>query len=296
MYTPSELWLLLAALGSVLLLVSSAGRLGRYLRDVLSANIYETGVVYDYPEDFNADDHTHFTSGDRSEKDQGKNKGWKVGKGALNRGPLGGVDGNGELNILRHFISNAVFPDFQNQRDAVHGGNHFAVLILLEKSLHSLSGDWSFRPLKSTGAPYIDSRYRMHPPRKMYGNYVVARPQLHKVNKILRTILFRKVPDIFYEHAEAMLVNEFDTLCEMFEASCRHETKVIILFSLLFPCDRCTGELVKKFGHRFRTRHPAVQRVILVFALFWHRIPFDENWRNFERLKQSGFDIVRVKV
>lgn len=295
MYTPRELWLLPAALGSVILFVA-AGRLLRYMRDVMSANIYETGVVYDYPEDFNEDDHTYFGLRERLREEGGTNegrKGHEMGEGALNGGLLGRSRGtNTELNILRRFIRNEVIPNFQNQRDSVHGGNHFTVLILLE---NCLSGNWTFKPLSSTGAPYVDSRYCTRPPRDIYDNYVVARPQLHRVNNVFRTILFRKVPEIFYEHAEVMLVKEFDTLCEMFEASRRCETKVIILFSWLFPCDRCTGELVKKFGREFRTKHPAVERVVLVFAVFWHRMPFDENWKNFERVKESGFDVVRVK-
>lgn len=296
MYSPKALWLLPAALGSMALFVA-AGKLLSYLRDVMSANIYETSVIHDYPEDFNEDDHTSFSSGERPGEEEGRRgqKDGEKGEGALNGGRLGRT-GNNELDILRQFIRNKVIPEFQNQRDSVHGGNHFTVLILLENSsLHCLSGDWTFKPLRSTGAPYVDSRYRTRPPRDLYENYVVARPQLHRVNKILRTLLFHKVPEIFYEHAETMLLSEFDVILEMFEARRRCETKVIILFCWLFPCDRCTGELIRKFGHGFRTKHPAVQRVILVFAIFWCRMPFEKNWENFERLKESGFDVVRVK-
>lgn len=307
LYTiPKVLWLLPATLGSVILFVAT-GKLLRYFRDVMSANIYETGVIYDYPEDFDENDHTYFSVGCCPEQEEEslrtRLEGRGAGIGGLGNGHKGeGPKGGGrrthkeELNILRHFVRNAVIPNFEDQRDSIHGGNHFTVLILLENSLTSLSENWAFKPLTSEGTPYVDSRYPTYPPRNIYENYVVARPQLHRVSKILRRILFYKVPEIYYEHAEVMLLNEFDTLCEMFEASRRCKTKVIILFSWLFPCQRCTSKLVEKFGQKFRMERPAVQRVILVFAVFWCRMPFEENWKNFERLKNNSFDVVRVKI
>lgn len=297
--TPKALWLLPATLGSMVIFVA-VGKFLRYMRDVMSANIYETGVIYDHPEDFDEDEHTHFSL-DEAKEQCGAEKGQLRGKGGFKGVQLGTNRENKlhrelELDSLRHFVRSKVIPYFQNQRDSVNGGNHFTVLILLEDSLTSLSGDWAFKPLTDTGTPHVDSRYRTRPPRDMYDNYVVARPQLHRVSKVLKRILFHRVPEVYYEHAEVMLVNEFDTLCEVFEAHHGRETKVIILFSWLFPCDRCTSELVQKFGRGFRADHPVVQRVVLVFTVFWCRMPFEENWENFERLRDGGLDVVRVHV
>ena len=293
--TPASLWVLPAPLVGVLVLVV-AGKLFKYLRDVTSANIYETGVVYDYPEEFDEEEHTHFNlEGGPEEEPLDTEESPKRREG----GPKGvqmGTNKGSELDILRHFVRKKVIPHFQKQRNPKHGGDHFAVLLLLEDSLTSLSGDWTFKPLTETGSPYVDSRYRTRPPSNMYDNYIVARPQLHKVCSFVRKILFDRVPEIYYEHAEVMLLNEFDTICEMFEAHRGRKTKVIILFSWLFPCDRCTNNLVQKFGCGFRAERPAVQRVVLVFAVFWHRMPFEENWKNFGKLRESGFDVVRLCV
>jgi hypothetical protein len=278
---PKAMWFI-PVVGS---LIVAAGRLLRYMRDIMSANVYETGVTYEYPEDFDEDEYTHFISGEEVEEQRDKaEEGTVEGQQGL-KGML-------ELNILRQFVREKVIPYFKGQRDSANGGDHFSVLILLEEPLSSLSGVWTFRPLTDAGTPHVDSKQRTCPSRNMYGNYVVARPQMHRVNQILRIIMLQKVPEIYYEHAEVLLLNEFETLCKMFG----RETKVIILFSLLFPCDRCTSELVQKFGHGFRAERPSVQRVVLVFVLFWHRMPFEENWGNFERLKESGFDIVRLHM
>lgn len=299
--TPKALWLLPASLGSMVIFVA-VGKLLRYMRDVMSANIYETGIIYDYPEDFDEDDHTHLSveCWPEAKEQHGAEKGQQKGEGRF-KGIQPGTNRENmhrqlELDSLRHFVRRKVIPYFQNQRDSVNGGDHFAVLILLEGSLASLStGDWeAFKPLMDTGTPHVDSRHRTRPPRNMYDNYVVARPQLHRVSKVLRQILFHRVPEVFYEHAEVMLLNEFDTLCEVFEEHHGCEAKVIILFSWLFPCSRCTSELVHKFGHEFRTEHPAVQRVVVVFAVYWCRMPFEENWENFKRLRDGGLDVVRV--
>lgn len=290
--SPVSLWVLPVSLGGVLVLVA-AGQLFRYMRNITSANIYETGVVYDYPGDFDEEEHTHFGSGSDPEEELLEQE---RGEGRP-RGVQVGTNKRSEVDILRHFVRNEIIPYFQEQRHPAHGGNHFAVLVLLEDSLSSLSADWTFKPLTDTGTPHVDSHYSTRPPRNMYNNYIVARPQLHKVNPFLRRMLrlfYDRVPEIFYEHAELMLLNEFDTLCEMFEAHCGSKAKVIILFSWLFPCDRCTSHLVQKFGRDFRANCPDVQRVVLVFAVYWVRMPFEENWKNFERLTESGFDVVRL--
>lgn len=373
------LWILLsAALGEMVCLVAM-GEFLRYMRDVMSANIYETGVVYEYSDDFTEDEHTHFhsevvsmavkgqdlegptgeqgkTMGEEGQEElkwgQGEPKGEQgrpmgeerkeegpKGEQGIQEGPKGGqgipmveegqeegqdgpkgeqggpmgeeeqqaprvklreptvTQGNREeLDRLRHFVRNEVIPKFRHQRDHVNGGNQFSLLLLLEEPLaDSLSSEWNFKPLTDRGTPCVDSRYSTRPPRDLYENYVVARPQLHRVHRILRRLLFYKVPEVFYEHSEVMLVNEFDALWGTFEARRGGTPKVVIVFSWLFPCDRCTSELVKKLGCEFREQHPAVQRVILAFVIFWHRMPFEENWKNFKRLQADRFDVVRVK-
>lgn len=263
-------------------LLVTIGKLVRYARDVFSANIYEVGVIYEYEENFDEDEHTHFN---RDEGTEGEHGGMVRPEGK-----------DKELDVLRGFIRDKVVHLFKHQCDPVHGGNHFAVLVLLDTPLVSLSEKWPFSPLTSTGTPYVDSRYRTRPPRNLYGNYVVARPQKHRVNNILRRFLFYKVPEIYYEHAETFLLDEFNSLFKVFEADGKCQARVVIMFSWLFPCDHCTGELIRRFGCKFRADHPAIQRVILVFAVFWRRMPFGMNWKNFERLRDNGFDVVRVKI
>ena len=270
----------LTAVGGVVLLVA-IGKLVKYARDVFSANIYEVGVIYDYEEDFDEDEHTHFGQAGTE----------------VEHGEMVGPEGRDkELDVLRGFIRDRVVHLFKQQRDPEHGGNHFAVLILLDVPLASLSEKWPFSPLTSTGTPYVDSRYCTRPPRSLYGNYVVSRPQKHQVSNIFRRLLFYKVPEVYYEHAEMFLLDEFNSLFKVFDADGKSHARVVIMFSWLFPCDRCTGELVRRFGHKFRADYPAIQRVILVFAVFWRRMPFDMNWKNFERLRDNGFDVVRVKI
>ena len=264
----------LSSVSGSLALFYVTGKLIRYLSAALSANIYENGIIYPYRQDFDEDEHTHFSP--------------------LSRGrEQGCLSSREELNVLRCFIRNRVIPAFRHHHDEIHGGNHFATLILLDRPLESLSEDWVFRPLSQNGRPYIDPRYQTRPPCHLYGNYVVARPQLHRVPAVLRALTFQRVPEIFYEHAEEMLVNEFDFLRESFEAN-GNRISVIVVFSWLFPCDRCTSLAIEKFGLEFRQRHSNIQRVILTFAIFWRRMSFDENWKNFERLKRNGFDVVRV--
>lgn len=258
-----------------LVLFHATGKLLGYMRAVLSANIYETGVIYEYDEDFDEDEHTFFCSSPDGDK-----------------GGLGAVK---ELKSLHFFVRNQVIPLFKDQCDEKNGGDHFATLILFSQPLSSLSENWiGFDPLASDGRPHVDSRHRTRPPRHLYGNYVVARPQLRRVPKILRTLAFRKIPEVFYEHAEEMLVDEFDALREAFEAI-NDRICVVVLFSWLFPCDHCAGRMIEKFGPDFRQRYPHVQRVVLTFAVYWRRMPFEKNWENFIRLKRNGFDIVRVK-
>lgn len=253
-----------------------AWKLVKYTRSVLSANAYETGDVYDheYEEDFNEEEHTHFSPTDKA----------------------GSIETSSErdLRILREFICNKIIPNFKHHR--VSSDRHFAILLLLDDSLSTLSENWEFKPQTKHSNPQVDSEYCTRPSRDIYGNHVVACPQLHRVCPLLRRLLqlFFKVPSYFYEHAEEMLLTEFDILKEKFEAEGRFETN-IILFSWLFPCNLCTNKIIKKFGREFRAKNPAVQQVIIVFVSFWRRMPFEENWNSFEKLKANGFDIVRVK-
>lgn len=254
-------------------------RLFLYMRALMSANIYETGVIYEYEDNFDEDEHSFFSS--------------------VNQGELGGASSREEMRTLRHFIIKELIPNFKHQRDEENGGSQFAVLLLLDSPLSALSRNWTFEPLTGNGRPHVNSRYCTRPPRSLYGNYVVARPQMHKVSKTLRKLLLPifMTPEYFYEHAETILLKEFEILREKFEAERNQRTRCVILFSWLFPCQRCTEEIIKRFGagsFRNRTTHH-IQRVVIVFAVYWRRIPLSENWKNLTRLRDNGFDIVRVK-
>lgn len=258
-----------AALGSigVFLIVR---KLLNYVSYVLSAGIY-TGKVYDeeYEGGFDPEVHTHFTT--PPNKDAGR-----------------------ELEILRDFICKEVIPKFKDHHEEESGGRHFVVLILLADSLSSLADDWKFKPLTESGQPYVDPSHLTRPPRQLYGNYIVAHPQRCSVNHWLTFLNF--IPKFYYKHAEEILLGEFDILHGKFRTEENREAECIILFSWLFPCDWCTSDIINRFGCGFRVKNPAVQRVVIVFAIYWRRIPFQRNWRNFLRLKENGFDIVRIKL
>lgn len=240
----------------------------------------DSRVVYSYEGEYQEEQHTHFRTGVREEECEEEEERASVEE---------------ELRILRTFVRQDIVPSFKEHHG--EGTRHFAVLLLLDKPLSSLAEDWHYRPLMSHGRPYVDPRFSTQPPRELYGNYVVAHPELCRPYRILRGIFFNTLPKYkyYYDHAEEMLFEEFDALQSAFERGQGQKVKFVILFSWLFPCDRCTDKVIKKFGAEFRRANPNIQRVIVVFALYWRRIPLEQNWRNFKRLKESGFDIVLAK-
>ena len=246
-------------------------KLFSYIKNVRSSS----NIMYDYEQEFRQEEHTHIT----------------------HEGEAGEGDTmiESELKILQSFIAERVIPDFKEHHS--EGTRHFAVLVLLDQPLLSLTKNWHFAPLTAQGRPYIDPVYNTRPPRHLYGNYVVAHPELCLPYRIVRRVLFDKLPryNYYYNHAEAMIINEFDSLRRKFESEENRETKIVILFSRLFPCDNCTTLLIEKFGQEFRHCNPTIKRVVLTFATYWKRIPYEQNRRNFERLKESQFDIVLVK-
>ena len=233
-----------------------------------------SSIVYDLQE-FHQEEHTYITH-------EGK-----AGEGDIMI--------ESELEILQSFIAERVIPDFKEHHG--EGTQHFAVLILLDQPLSSLTQNWCYAPLNIHGRPYIDPVYNTQPPRHLYGNYVVAHPELCLPYRIVRRLFFDKLPryKYYYNHAEEMLASEFDSLRLKFEREGLRETKIVILFSWLFPCDNCTTLLIEKFGPDFRRRNPTIVRVILTFAMYWKRMPYEQSRRNFERLKENQFDIVLVK-
>ncbi len=255
--------------------VYSLIKLASYICAVRSANIYETGRIYQYDEDFNEDDHSYYQNTFR--------------EGARGEGMLT----KEYLDSLRHFTCNELIPNFKDQRDEINGGKHFCVLLLLDHPISELSHTEKsvFDPLRHN-KPYVDSNFCSAPKRELYGNYVVTRPQFHRVNDFLRRVLFfSTVPEIYYEHAEDIALNEFDILKGSFKKFARS----VILFTWLFPCDSCTLKIVNKLGPSFREANPGIDHVIIVFAIYWRRLPVEVNENNRNKLIDAGCDIVRVK-
>lgn len=235
----------------------------------MSGNIYKHGEIYEHDEEFDEDKHSHFNQPNSE-----------------------------EMETLRQFICDRVIPNFKDHRHEEYGGPQFAVLVLLNGPITDLtSGNWDFRPLTENGRPCVDSRYLTQPQQELYQNYVVARPQVHRIDPIWRRLTFFYVPERYYEHAEEMLVNEFDRLRASF-ACCEGRSDVmrcVIVFSWLFPCDECTSQMIRKWGPSFREENPTLQRVIIAFRVYWRRASPENCQRNRERLKENGFDILRVK-
>ena len=162
-------------------------KLFSYIKNVRSSS----NIMYDYEQEFHQEEHTHIT----------------------HEGEAGEGDTmiESELKILQSFIAERVIPDFKEHHS--EGTRHFAVLVLLDQPLLSLTKNWHFAPLTAQGRPYIDPVYNTRPPRHLYGNYVVAHPELCLPYRIVRRVLFDKLPryNYYYNHAEAMIINEFDS-------------------------------------------------------------------------------------
>ena len=183
-----------------------------------------------------------------------------------------------EGESLRRFISEAVIPKAEGQRTSWQ----FAVLVLLARSETKRPQTFQFKPNKNSRLP-IDPSKPFIPAKSEFNNYIVARPEQDVLNRITEYYRIK-----FSQHAEKIVVDEFEDLLLAYVRENKEDLGGIILYSWVMPCTECTNKIIDTLaGRKLKVTVAYTLRCKLESERIQHA--------NRERLRQAGATVEYIQ-
>ena len=173
-----------------------------------------------------------------------------------------------QREAIKRFIVREVIPRAEGQKTS---WQHVTLILLAQSETENLL-TFQFKPSKNATLP-IDSGKPFIPQKHEFNNYIVARPD----------------QNIFSNHAEKIILDEFEDLLEAFRRKNKEHPSSIILYSWIMPCTTCTINIIHTLANRGF-------KVIVAYTIHYrYDIESKEQQEaNRERLKQAGVMVQHI--
>ena len=178
-------------------------------------------------------------------------------------------------NQLRKLVRNSFVRNFQNGGLVRDDRTQFAVAALLPDTQWR---NFRYIPSNSGGQkPIIDKQNSLSPPKaSTYNNYLAARPTRRK-------------------HSETQILDRLDDLYNKYKANHGGQSpQVLLLYSWIVPCKKCTDDIVAKLTNEPFNSIPT-KVVAYTTRGTTTKCTCDVKYTE-EKFKNTGIDLFRVGI